>query len=77
MQKQKQTLRNHLPFDDERELFSGDSSRGHVPVNVALHRNVKRTKTITKLWFEKADWENWSLSIDVLTKTVQFNGDVL
>ena len=65
-----------LITDDETELFTGAPLRGHVPVIVILHRNVKRIQTITKPWFEKCDWENWSQALEALTESVQFKGDI-
>ena len=59
------------------ELLTGASLRRHVTVVVTSHKNVKRTQTIKKPWFEKGDWENWSQALDALTETIQFKSDFL
>ena len=56
---------------DETELFIDVPLRVQVPVIVTIHRNVKRSKTITKPWFEKADWNNWSKAIDFFERIVE------
>ena len=52
-----------LITDDEAELFIGAPLKGHIPVVITLHRNVKRIQTNTKPWFKKGDWESWSQAL--------------
>ena len=59
---------------DETELFSRAPSWGRVPAIATLHRNVKRTKTVTKPSLEKAEWENWLQTLEVLTKNSSIRG---
>ena len=48
-----------LTLDDETELFSGASARGHIPVCLELKLSAEPHAVQSKPWIEKADWKSW------------------